>query len=55
MVYCLIGELKDIVDVLIYFYMYDISGNGIYIYVVVVSVGVDIVDVVLSVMSGVIS
>lgn len=42
-------------DLLIYFYIYDISGNGIIIYLVVIKVGVDIVDVVMSVMSGVIS
>lgn len=39
-------------DLLIYLYIYDISGNGIIIYFVVLKVGVDIVDVVMSVMSG---
>lgn len=40
------------VDILIYFYMYDISGNGVYMYVKVIEVGVDIVDVVVSLMVG---
>lgn len=31
-VYELIGELKLVVDLLIYFYIYDISGNGLLIY-----------------------
>lgn len=31
-VYELIGELKVVVDLLIYFYIYDISGNGLLMY-----------------------
>lgn len=42
------------IDIFVYFYMYDMSGNGVFFYVKVVEVGVDIVDVVVSLMVGLI-
>lgn len=51
-VYEFVFVLKEMIDILVYFYMYDMSGNGIYMYVKVVEVGVDIIDVVVSLMVG---
>lgn len=51
-VYDLVFVLKEIVLILIYLYMYDMSGNGILMYMKVIEVGVDIVDVVVSFMVG---
>lgn len=55
LVYILVKELKKNVKVLIYLYIYDISGNGVVICLMVLEVGVDIIDVVLEFMVGFIS
>lgn len=50
----LISVLKDIVYILIYLYMYDIVFIQASIYMIVVEVGVDVIDVVISLMFGLI-
>lgn len=48
----LIGKLKEMVDMFIYLYIYDISSIQVVIYMKVIDVGVDVIDVVFSVLLG---